>query len=72
MRSTKKPRQLFRKPKRVQVSTCKSLLIKIIFYGRRNTKNRLKNMSRKWRMFRIIMRDNSRKRPCSSMPKAMS
>jgi len=63
MRSIKKLKQLFKKPKRVQVSTCKSLLIRTIFYGRRNMKNHLKNMSRKWRMFRIIMRDNSRRRP---------
>lgn len=72
MRSIKKPKQLFRKPKRIQVSTCKSLSIRTIFYGRRNTKSRLKNMRRKWRMFKITIRDNSRRRPCSSMPRAMS
>jgi len=72
MRSIKKPKQLFRKPKRIQVSTCKSLSIRTIFYGRRNTKSRLKNMRRKWRMFKITTRDNSRRRPCSSMPRAMS
>ena len=72
MRSIKKPKRLFKKPKRVQVSTCKSLSIRTIFYGRRNTKNRLKNMSPKWMMFKNISRDNSRRRPCSLMPRAMS
>lgn len=72
MRSIKKPKRLFKKPKRVQVSTCKSLSIRTIFYGRKNTKNRLKNMSPKWMMFKNISRDNSRRRPCSSMPRAMS